>query len=104
MLEISSKRYHQNSWNIYAFHCSDGDNWPEDNQRALDISSKLKNICQLYCFIQISSEIVPSNEFWSKGGMANVYLPIADSKFKIVHISGKNDIWPQFTKMFGGKI
>ena len=102
-LEITSKRYHQSSWNIYAFHCSDGDNWPEDNQRALDISSKLKNICQLYCFIQISSESVSNNEFWAKGGMANVYLPIADSKFKIVNIFSKDDIWPQFTRIFGGK-
>jgi len=103
-LEVVSKRYHQNSWNIYAFHCSDGDNWPEDNQRAIDLSSTLKNICQLYCFIQVTPERDTEDGFWHKGGMADVYLPIADSKFKIVHIGGKDDIWPQFTKIFGGKV
>ena len=103
-LEVVSKRYHQNSWNIYAFHCSDGDNWPEDNQRAIDLSSTLQNICQLYCFIQVTPERDTEDGFWHKGGMADVYLPIADSKFKIVHIGGKDDIWPQFTKIFGGKV
>jgi len=28
-LEIIDERYNPEIWNIYAFHCSDGDNWPE---------------------------------------------------------------------------
>jgi len=28
---IISKRYHPNSWNVYMFQCSDGDNWANDN-------------------------------------------------------------------------
>ena len=31
---IIDERYSPNSWNIYAFHCSDGENWPEDNEKA----------------------------------------------------------------------
>ena len=40
--EIIEKRYHPDSWNIYSFHCSDGDNWPEDNEKAITASSILK--------------------------------------------------------------
>lgn len=102
-LEITQKRYHRSSWNIYAFHCSDGDNWPEDNDRALALSKQLKEICQLYCFIQISSDAEDSS-FWSNGGMVKTYSPIADSKFKLVHIPNKDKIWPEFSRIFGGKV
>ena len=37
-VDIVNKRYHPDSWNIYAFHCSDGDNWPTDNDRAVNLS------------------------------------------------------------------
>ena len=30
-LEIIQERYHPSLWNIYAFHCSDGDNFDSDN-------------------------------------------------------------------------
>ena len=34
-LEIIEARYHPSLWNVYAFHCSDGDNFYSDNERAL---------------------------------------------------------------------
>ena len=97
--EIINKRFHPDAWNIYAFHCSDGDNWPDDNNRAINLSLELKALCQLYCYIQI----VPSAEpqFWSTGGMAGVYSKIADSKFKIVQLESADDIWKEFKRIFG---
>tara|TARA_Y100000034_G_scaffold132603_1_gene196015 strand:+ start:97 stop:1269 length:1173 start_codon:yes stop_codon:yes gene_type:complete len=99
-LEVSKKRYHPEAWNIYAFHCSDGDNWPEDNDKSIELSHTLKSICQLYCYIQI----VPASDSiaWTEGGMAAVYTPIQDSKFKIVNLESPDDIWPQFKRIFGG--
>ena len=35
--DIVSKRYHPSSWNIYCFQCSDGDNWPEDTKKTLEL-------------------------------------------------------------------
>ena len=99
-LEIANKRYHTNSWNIYTFHCSDGDNWIEDNERAISLSATLKEICQMYCYIQIGSE---SDSFWTEGGMAAAYLPLVDSKFKIIKMVDKSSIWKEFKKLFGGK-
>ena len=62
-VDIIDKRYHPDAWNIYTFHCSDGDNWIEDNEKAITLSLKLKDVSQLYSYIQI----LPGNEvpFWS---------------------------------------
>tara|TARA_B100000214_G_scaffold375222_1_gene360657 strand:- start:159 stop:1322 length:1164 start_codon:yes stop_codon:yes gene_type:complete len=100
-LEIVEKRFHPSHWNIYAFHCSDGDNWPSDNDKAISLSQKIKSLSQLYCFIQICTT---ESAMWNNGGMATNYSTIADSKFKIVEIESADDIWPQFKNIFGGKI
>ena len=34
---IVQKRYHPNSWNVYVFQCSDGDNWPTDNNKVINL-------------------------------------------------------------------
>ena len=99
-LEIIDKRYHRESWNIYAFHCSDGDNWPEDNQKAINFSMKLKTLSQLYCFIQVNPGL--DGNFWSEGGMSETYKPISDSKFKIVHLNEEEQVWTEFKRIFGG--
>ena len=101
--DIISKRYHPDAWNIYSFHCSDGDNWPEDNNRAINLSLRLKEICQMYCFIQIT----PGDDqmsFFTKGGMSEVYSTISDARFKIVKLVTADDIWREFKRIFGGKV
>jgi sporulation protein YhbH len=97
-LDIVDKRYHTDSWNIYAFHCSDGDNWPTDNDKAVKLSLKLSQICQLYCYIQIAA--AANETFWSTGGMAGVYEKIKSSKFKIISIEKSEDVWREFKRIF----
>ncbi|XEQ92284.1 hypothetical protein SCACP_11120 [Sporomusa carbonis] len=41
-LEIIEQRY---MWNIYAFHCSDGDNWNDDNPKAVELAKEIREIC-----------------------------------------------------------
>jgi hypothetical protein len=103
--DIIYERYHPNLWNIYAFHCSDGDNWSTDVGKALDYSRALKEICQMYCYC----EIIPLAEIpgWMSGEdstMSSHYSPLKDSSFKIVKLADKTDIWPAFKKIFGGKL
>jgi sporulation protein YhbH len=101
-LDVISKRYHPNSWNIYAFQCSDGDNWANDNEKTIQVMEKLKSISQLvgYC------EICSSAAAWggSTGVLSKVYLPLVDKKFKSVEIKKKADIWPAFKKLFGKSV
>jgi sporulation protein YhbH len=99
-LEIVEKRYPKNSWNIYSFHCSDGENWPDDNQRAIDSMKKIIDISQMSAYIQIN----PAGDQIYGQEMTKVFSPLESSKFKLIKIVKKEDIWPQFTKMFGGKI
>ena len=104
-LDIIEKRYHPSNWNIYSFHCSDGDNWSEDEQKAFEGSKKLKAISQLYSFCEIDPNSESSQ--WRQtdfSRMYEIYKPLADSKFKLLKMTVAKDIWPAFKKLFGGKI
>ena len=97
--DIINERYSPSSWNIYTFHCSDGENWQEDNPKALEYMEKLVNIGQLSGYIQIKGE---QEKVWGDE-MANVFKPLVSENFKVVNISGKKDVWPEFARLFGGK-
>ena len=98
-LDIISSRYSPSSWNIYAFHCSDGENWVEDNPKALQCMEKIIDIAQLSGYIQIKE---PGTKVWG-AEMAEIFSPLVSTDFKIVNISKKEDIWSEFSQLFGGK-
>jgi len=104
-LEVIEKRFNPDAWNIYAFHCSDGDNWTEDEEKTLVASQKLKDKCQLYGFCEIMPE--EEQRFWRREGFSKTYenyQPMVDKKFKLLNLESSNDIWPAFKKLFGGKV
>jgi sporulation protein YhbH len=98
-LEIISERYNPNSWNLYAFHGSDGENWTEDNKNAKESMQNLINICQLSGYVQI----IPDGEKVYGREMADVFEPLVTDSFKVLKLTKKEDVWPQFSKLFGGK-
>ena len=105
-LEIINKRFHPSSWNIYSFHCSDGDNWPVDNDKAVNLSVKIRDLCQLYGYC----EIKPDSEELGWGSMSMTdntigkrYEGIQSNSFKTVKICDASHIWPAFKRFFGGK-
>jgi len=98
-LEIINERYNPNSWNLYAFHGSDGENWAEDNEKAKTAMQKLIDICQLAGYIQI----VPDGDKVYGKEMADVFQPLITDNFKVLKLGKKEDVWPQFSKLFGGK-
>ena len=101
-LEIIGERYPKQSWNIYNFHCSDGDNWVQDNDKALSLTEDLKDMCQLSAYIQIlGGQSMGAGDGYR---MADIYEQLQDKKFKVVRINNKKDVWPQFKKIFGGKL
>jgi len=102
--EIALKRFHPSSWNIYAFHCTDGDNWPEDNQRAKKEFSELAEISQMIGYSEILTG-VRSDGTWNEDVEKTVWgslVSLKDSKFKMNVIKNAQDIWPVFKKLFGG--
>jgi len=105
VLEQAEKRYNPKSWNIYTFHCSDGDNWLSDMESAVDASIALKEMCQLYGYCQIEPSKGDINFFTnSENSLAGVYNWMVDDKFKIVNIAKKDDVWGAFKSFFGGKL
>ncbi len=59
----------------------------------------LVNISQLAGYIQIKR---PQEKIWGDE-MAKIFEPLVSDKFKVINIRDKKDIWPQFSKLFGGK-
>ena len=92
-LEIIAQRYNPAMWNIYAFHCSDGDNWGEDNDRAIECAQELCQICNLFGYGEIKTSTYTSS-------IMNKYKDhIEADNFSIVKMSRKEDVWPAFVEM-----
>jgi uncharacterized protein len=87
-LEIIEQRYNPANWNIYAFHCSDGDNWTEDNKKAVELAARLCEVCNLFGY----GEIVPGY-YYAGSTVKSEYLKnISADNFVIVTITKKDDI------------
>ncbi len=91
-LEIIAERYHPSLWNVYAFHCSDGDNFESDNAAALKAAEELSNLCNLFGY----GEIKPLGSRYYESSMLNVFRRIQSPNFHTVLIERKEDIWPSF--------
>lgn len=94
-LKIIEKRYHPSLWNIYAFHCSDGENWSEDNNKAIKLANKLCKACNLFGY----GEIKP-NKLYLWGSMIKILnKSLKADNFAIVKIRNKQDVYPMFKNL-----
>ncbi|MGA7799329.1 MAG: sporulation protein YhbH [Gammaproteobacteria bacterium] len=91
-LEIIQERYHPSLWNIYAFHCSDGDNWPHDNQPTLTAAAELCRVCNLFGY----GEIKPLNSGYYGDSLLQLFSELDAPNYNALLIEGKEDIWPSF--------
>ena len=97
-LEIIEQRYNPTSWNIYVFHCSDGDNWAEDNQRSCDAANQLCEVCNLMGYI----EIIPQGNWgsYNSSTVKNEFQKNVHHKnFSIAEIKLKTDVLPALKKI-----
>lgn len=56
-LELIETRFPPSRYNVYLFYASDGDNFPEDRQQALEALEKLVEQVQLLGYVEISQAI-----------------------------------------------
>ncbi|MFZ5989905.1 MAG: sporulation protein YhbH [Bacillota bacterium] len=94
-LEIIEQRYNPASWNIYAFHCSDGDNWSEDNKRAIELADKLCEVCNLFGY----GEIVPGYYSSSSTIKAEYQKNIKRKNFSVITMTKKDDVLPGLKRL-----
>jgi sporulation protein YhbH len=88
-LEIIQQRYHPTLWNIYVFHCSDGDNFESDNANALQAARQITEVSNLFGY----GEIKPSSGYHGSS-MIPFFSQIQADNFQAVQIQRKEDIWP----------
>jgi sporulation protein YhbH len=91
-LEIIQERYHPSLWNVYAFHCSDGDNFESDNPATLKAAKELCEVCNLFGY----GEIKPLGSRYYESSMLNIFRRLEADNFQTVLIERKEDIWPSF--------
>ncbi len=89
-LEIIEERYNPSIWNIYAFHCSDGDNWREDNEKAVKLAQELCETCNLFGYGEIDTD-----RYFSSSTIRSEFKPkLKYQNFSLVTMSRKEDIVP----------
>ena len=91
-LEIIDERYHPSLWNVYAFHCSDGDNFDSDNATAMRCAKRLADVSNLFGY----GEIKPLGSRFYESSMLNLFRRLDADNFQTVVIEKKEDIWPAF--------
>ncbi|MBI2349997.1 MAG: sporulation protein YhbH, partial [Deltaproteobacteria bacterium] len=91
-LEIINQRYHPSLWNVYVFHCSDGDNFESDNPAALQAAKQLAEIGNLFGY----GEIKPLGSGYYGNSMIQFFSQLQSDNFQTVQIQRKEDIWPAF--------
>ncbi len=93
-LEIINERYHPSLWNIYVFHCSDGDNFESDNPAALQAAQQIADVSNLFGY----GEIKPLGAGYYGSSMIQFFSQIQVENFQTVQIQRKEDIWPSLKK------
>ncbi len=92
-LDIIEDRYNDSLWNVYAFHCSDGDNWGEDNETATTLAKQLCSKCNLFGYGEIKTSSYSST-------IMNKYLDeVKCNNFVAIKITKREDVWTSFKKM-----
>jgi uncharacterized sporulation protein YeaH/YhbH (DUF444 family) len=98
-INVIEKRFHPSNWNVYAFHCSDGDNFPHDINNMILSAEKIKGMCQLFGYCEITPDEEAS---WNEEQRISRHLAqLAGRNMKSVGISNKHEVWGAFKTMFG---
>lgn len=86
-LDIIKKDYPKEMWNIYPVYASDGDNWTEDNDKAMEAVKKLCSISNMFGY----AELLPST--YSTTMFYRFKKEIKEENFIPVVVKEKKDLW-----------
>ena len=96
--DLLLREFPVDTWNVYVFQFSDGDNWGEDNRQAIGLlQSDLLPKCNLFCYGQVESP-------YGSGEYIRTLEPIAERHENLVLsiIEDKAGIYESI-KLFLGK-
>lgn len=92
-------------WNNYVFAFSDGDNWPDDNKKCVDLVNNLLQVCSAvgYGEINIDSMFYGGNVFGWSTLHEEFSKSIDHQKFLTASLSKKEDIYSCLQQFLGIK-
>ncbi len=105
MLKVQKDRYPADSWNIYAAQASDGDNFPDDGDKCINMLGKeIMPLCQYFAYVEIVDEreldmfqtTSVGAELWQSYRAVKENWP----NFEMKHIARPGDIYPVFRELF----
>ncbi len=97
-LKLIQEKYNPNMWNIYPFYASDGDNWSEDNERALKAINDLCDVSNLCGY----AELLPST--YSTTMYYRFNKEIDKKNFVSVIVKDKKDLWAALKEMLSKEL
>lgn len=97
-LDIINEKYPPESWNIYPFYASDGDNWSEDNERAMNAVNELCEVSNLFGY----AELLPST--YSTTMYYRFNKEISRKNFASVIVKEKKDLWEALKVMLSKEL
>ena len=86
-LDLIKEKYSPAVWNIYPIYASDGDNWSEDNERAMKSVKSLCEVSNMFGY----AELLPST--YSTTMYYRFNKEIESKKFTSVIVKEKKDLW-----------
>ena len=92
-LDIIKENYPPEMWNIYPLYASDGDNWAEDNEKAMKAVKDLCEICNMFGY----AELLPST--YSTTMYYRFNKEINEDNFVPVMVKEKKDLWDALKEM-----
>lgn len=92
-LEIIDARYAPESYNIYPFHFSDGDNLTSDNERCLRLVKELISVSNMFGYGEV-------NQYNRASSLMSVYRHLSDPKFRYAIIKEKGEVYDALKHFF----
>ena len=97
-LDLIKEKYPPEVWNIYPVYASDGDNWTEDNERAMKAVKELCSVSNMFRY----AELLPST--YSTTMYYRFLKEINEENFIPVIVKEKKDLWEALKLMLSKEL
>lgn len=98
-LKIIEERFPVETNNIYLCNASDGDNYPHDNPKAVELLNKLCDICNLVAY----AELKDTSIYNSSNTLYSLFDQIEHDNFIKLLIRSDDDLYPALRSIFKEK-
>ncbi|MDH5289872.1 MAG: DUF444 family protein [Acidimicrobiia bacterium] len=97
LLDIQRQRYPVADWNIFVAHCSDGDNWGDDNERLVALLGETAAVANLVGYCQIDRS---TRYHWSADHLLAVLSQADVPGVVCCSVSSDTGIWGALKTIF----